>query len=131
MELSKTALDLAWAAGFFDGEGSTYINRRGGATTGGTVRVSIGHVDRRPLDRFLEAVGLGSVTGPYDHNTKRNPKHRPHYSYQVYGQNARLVLSALWPYLSGPKKEQAATVLHQLNDDGARTGRMSSGAAKE
>lgn len=110
-------MEIAWAAGFFDGEGSTYANRN-------TPRVAIGHVDRRPLDRFLAAVGVGSVTGPYDHNTKKNPKWRPHYTYQAYGDKAIKVLDALWPYLSAPKREQAERVL-------ARTGRMSSSTAKE
>ncbi len=114
--------ELAWAAGFFDGEGSARMDRRGKTPS---ARVSIGHVDRRPLDRFLCIVSAGSVTGPYHHNTKKNPNWSAYHSYQVYGKSAHNVMAMLWPFLSEPKREQWA----DINDDAAKTGRMSSSTA--
>jgi hypothetical protein len=113
--------ERAWAAGFFDGEGSTYVQRCS------TIRIAIGHVDRRPLDRFRAAVRAGNVTGPYDYNKKKNPKWACHYPYQAYGANAAWVMEQLRDFLSEPKLEQWERSVQKL--DAARTGRMSSSAA--
>ena len=53
--------ELAWAAGFFDGEGCfSYTEKaRYGVAT-------ITQADIRPLDRFKTAVRVGNVYGPYD-----------------------------------------------------------------
>jgi len=103
-------IELAWAAGFFDGEGSigTYANghlRRNG-TRGLVTRLTITQKDSRPLWRFWRAVGnLGNVT-----------QRRPDASH-LYGMYAlQLVKRAdvhqavwlLWPWLSEPKREQIA-----------------------
>ena len=52
--------ELAWAAGFFDGEGCFCFSE-----AGQYVCVSITQTEREPLDRFERAVGLGKVNGPY------------------------------------------------------------------
>src|SRR5690349_14646134 len=62
-------VELAWAAGFFEGEGCVYLapgNLRP------YLRIHIGQVDDRlPLDRFVEAVGAGRVRGPHMMKGKR------------------------------------------------------------
>src|SRR5690349_5311058 len=99
--MSTTETELAWAAGFFDGEGSSKLDRRKDRAY---ISIQIGHVEPGPLHRFRAAVGAGNVTGPYDHNSKKNPRWKPHYSYQAYGENARFVIETqLWTYLSEPK----------------------------
>lgn len=52
--------ELAWAAGFFDGEGCFSYSK-----SGQYVCVSIGQTVREPLERFKLAVGLGVIYGPY------------------------------------------------------------------
>lgn len=91
-----TELELAWAAGFFDGEGCSkhYMT------------LSVGQKDRRPLDRFAAAVGYGNVTGPYLHGHKKNGDPIYCHHWEVSGQKAVAVLRKLWPYLSEPKREQ-------------------------
>ena len=116
--------ELAWAAGFFDGEGSTKLDRRHDRAY---ISIQIGHVEPEPLRRFHAAVSAGSVTGPYAHNRRKNKRWSEYYSYQAYGKTACAVIEQLWPYLSGPKKRQW---LEKINDDAARTGRMSSSAAE-
>jgi hypothetical protein len=77
------------------------------------------------LRRFAAVVGVGNVTGPYDHNSKKNARWSSYYSYQAYGEKARFVIETqLWTWLSVPKKEQW---LEKIS--AARTGRMSSSAA--
>ena len=89
--------ELAWAAGFFDGEGCTFSNGKD------YPRLVVFQKDRRPLDRFAAAVGFGHV----------RPCHSPAirrvgFQWVVNDwQEARKVHALLWPYLSEPKCEQA------------------------
>lgn len=95
--------ERAWAAGFYDGEGCTTL------AIGPYPRASIHQIDRRPLDRFCNAVGVGKVVGP---RQPSNPRARPQWTW-VSGDWRLVVvmLSVVWDYLSGPKREQAIHVL--------------------
>ena len=92
--------EIAWAAGFFDGEGCTTI-------CGRQVRIQVKQVDPRPLERFYAAIGkVGTIR-----LEPRRGGSRPIYVW--YAQRAGVVfhvLDRLWPYLSEPKKEQAEFV---------------------
>lgn len=61
----KRLLDMAWAAGLFEGEGSAYI--RGGGRTSERIYLSleIHMTDEDVVRRFGEVVGFGTVRGPY------------------------------------------------------------------
>lgn len=89
---------LAWAAGFFDGEGSTCSKR---STRCGEMTVP--QKDPECLYRFQKAVGgLGAVDGPY------RAKTFPIYVWRLSKTfDVDCVLTALWPWLSGPKRRQA------------------------
>lgn len=106
--------DLAWAAGFFDGEG----------TIGGYSKLEEAHIcfslrvyqtERTTLERFHRAVlGIGSVVGPY-FRKDRKAHHKPAYTYDVSGhRQVQAVIAMLWPFLSQPKKEQAKKALRRL-----------------
>ena len=86
--------ELAWAAGFFDGEGCT-------TTVNGSASIVVVQKDRRPLDRFARALG-GNVGGPYGPYGKGCAMYR----WQATGKRAKEVMDLLWPFLSDPKKEQ-------------------------
>lgn len=88
--------EIAWAAGFFDGEGCTAQH------TKGYIRIYISQKGRECLDRFRESVGgLGNVYGP---------DKRGIYAYAVSRRETVFaVLNILWPYLSTPKREQAVS----------------------
>jgi hypothetical protein len=59
--------EVAWAAGFFDGEGTTGTYRDGSTTTKRCrIQISASQNDREVLDRFAMIVGVGKVGGPYD-----------------------------------------------------------------
>ncbi len=110
--------ELAWAAGFFDGEGNTYCGRIAKAkkkpyhTDPCFVSLSIAQNEVAPLIRFRDAVKLGVVCGPY--HAKRETK--PHYQWRIASQDGvRTVLRNLWPYLSEPKRRQALNALDRLN----------------
>jgi hypothetical protein len=108
--MSKSILDtheLAWASGFFDGEGSVFYRGRKRKE----LSLSIAQADRRPLDRFCQAVGIGAVRGPYQQRYKNGKL------YFVFSVNTHVrvqaIVAMLWRYLSGPKQEQAAGALRE------------------
>lgn len=93
-------IELAWAAGFFDGEGSICAWHSGYTKT---ISLEIGQVSRIPLDRFQEAVGMGNVNGPYKGKSGR----KDFYKWITNGpQNVGKVVELLLPFLCEPKKVQ-------------------------
>lgn len=97
-----TAADIAYAAGFFDGEGTIDIRRRrthGGKYERYELRLSLGQMDIRPLLRLAELFG-GSVQ-------KQNAKL---HSWVCTGPGARDFLIAVRPHLI-VKDGQADTAL--------------------
>lgn len=105
--------ELAWAAGFFDGEGCTTAN--GNPTKFGkavTVRMSVAQVEIEPLLRFACAVGYGAVRGPY--MSKGNKQ--PHFQWNVSGAECCFVLDRLWPYLGVSKMRQALSKIDRYDE---------------
>jgi hypothetical protein len=94
--------ELAWAAGFFDGEGSCCIAN--GGSKWPSLRLSIGQRDDWVLHRFRKAVGLGHINGPYERKTGGALWF---YRCQAHEEVLQVLLQ-LWPYLSPRKKEQVA-----------------------
>jgi hypothetical protein len=105
---------LAWAAGFFDGEGCSFFKKPGRSTKGNVV-VCISQKDRRVLDCFVEATGCGRVNGPYLHSG------RPMHQLMVFGAPAcQDLMVKLWPWLGEVKRDQfeaAMTTLRGQRDD--------------
>lgn len=101
------AIELAWAAGFFDGEGNFRWNqgapRPNRTRTYGTLRAQLAQIDRRVLDRFCGAVGVGKVRGPYLKKGRGNPDY---FVYSASGREAVHVFNVLEPYLSPIKQAQ-------------------------
>lgn len=90
--------DLAWAAGFFDGEGSVNIKSQGKTVV---LSVHVAQVDRRPLDKLVRCFG-GKVYGPYKSN---NPRHSDHYQWVLSSHNAYKFLVKVAPYLVNKREE--------------------------
>jgi hypothetical protein len=93
---------LAWAAGFYDGEGCT----SGSANKVGKFQVHVVVVqkDIRVLVKFQTIVGVGTIYGPY--------KSTNCYRFDAYGfEKAQAVVCMLWPWLSEIKREQAKGAL--------------------
>lgn len=118
--------ELAWAAGFFDGEG--YIgcvkHSRYKGMTYMRLSCTIAQIDRRVLDRFQAAVGVGIVRGPYT-NGKTT-------SFQ-YSTGSTKAIWQVWtllkPYLSPVKSEQfeAALAAMEAYRRGAHDRRVENG----
>jgi hypothetical protein len=99
--------ELAWAAGFFDGEGCI-THRRDRAWI--SIAMSVSQSDRQPLDRFQRAVGgIGVVRGPY---RQKASHHKPYWVWSTDNQErSQAVIGMLWKWLSEPKRADAERVL--------------------
>lgn len=101
--MTSSECDLAWAAGLFDGEGSTstYIPK-GKTYTRRQMAVSQGGLPAQVpavLTRFKSLVGVGNITGPYEGL----------YYWKTTRKDAvDLAGALLWPYLSNVKRAQFA-----------------------
>jgi hypothetical protein len=111
-------VELAWCAGFFDGEGST-VRKSASGTNRAQIELGISQNDRRVLDRFAAAVGAGRIGGPYGH--------RLMFQYRLGGYDAVLAaMVALWPYLGEQKQEQFRSAVQWLYEQGGPGRRGSS-----
>ena len=104
--------ERAWAAGFFDGEGSTSVCRDKRPGRKVACSLSIEQTDMRPLVRFKDAVGW---RGNIVQRAPRAPRRKT--LYRIYMTNARTVatMQALWPWLSEPKREQFLRVCREVD----------------
>src|SRR5256885_8714165 len=92
--------ELAWAAGFFDGEGWVGTGLRSGRRY---PRLAVAQKDRRALERFQAAVSVGHIHGPNPHGHKN-----PLYQYETNGcHRVRAVIAMLWTWLGPVKRAQA------------------------
>jgi hypothetical protein len=104
--------DLAWAAGFFDGEGTV-----GYTEAGGYVGVSIEQISLEPLRLFRDVVGVGHFNGPYVRGGNGRWTKREIYYFKAYRQAEVIrVVRALWPYLGTIKQAQALDAMRQCPD---------------
>jgi len=105
--------ELAWAAGFFDGEGSMspHIDKRPGRRP--SLQLEIEQTSQQPLERFRRAVGQGGrITLRKPRAVTRKPLWRLHY----YGPAAFEVARLLYPYLCQPKQEQIRRAIRVVED---------------
>jgi hypothetical protein len=112
MPLLPDREELAWAAGFFDGEGCfSYSERaRYGVAT-------IGQTDIRALERFRGAVGLGNIYGPYDYRYPGRMSKRPWWNYRAHRrEHVQAIVAMLWFKLGPIKREQARAVLRHYRN---------------
>lgn len=101
-------IELAWAAGFFDGEGCINLMKRKNGNKP-TLQLAIGQsYSKETLERFYQAVGnIGKVYGPYK---PKNPNHGIQWKYRAHGDEARKVVALLEPYLCTAKLDKYSQV---------------------
>jgi hypothetical protein len=94
--------ELAWAAGFFEGEGSI-------TQSNGRPLLQVRNNDPAPLHRFRRAVQAGKVYGPYTTRTRMSRK--PFWQWAATGCDGLDVLRMLSPWLSERRLGQAFDML--------------------
>ena len=89
-----TEFDIAWVAGFLEGEGTF------GYYTS-TPRVTAPQVQKEPLEK-LQALFGGSITLRNNQNI---------WAWNVYGKTARELMNTMYPHMSTRRREQISQAL--------------------
>jgi hypothetical protein len=100
--------ELAWAGGFFDGEGSTCLDKH---RTHADFFVPVLYVPQAAADgiapelvRLQKAIGFGTISGL----RKSKPPRKPYRRWRVFTiDKVFLALHMLWPFIGSAKREQA------------------------
>lgn len=98
-----TTAEIAWTAGFLEGEGSFYSGYAAGDNTVAS-QVSAGQRQREPLTR-LQAMFGGSIC------CRKSGKSAGMYAWKVTGQRARGLAMTLYPLLSPRRRAQVRAML--------------------
>lgn len=103
-EISTRREHLAWAAGFFDGDG---------CFSGASSRIAtITQTDARILRRFQHVVGLGNIYGPYLSGVQDSWSHQPAFQWRTNTfEHTQALAGMLWFMLGSAKKQQAVGTL--------------------
>ena len=112
-----TSEELAWAGGFFDGEGSSYLtkHRTHDGYMNAAVEVRQSGWDGVPvvLQRFHVALGgMGHLNGPHAYDWADAPVSR--WKCEA-GDDVQLVIHRLMPFIGTVKRNQAVRVLAMIN----------------
>lgn len=100
-------LDIAWAAGLFEGEGCIIANRN---ARGGKVRLQVvlGSTDRDIVERYAKIV---NASRPVLKQEQRSEKHRTFYVCGIYGRESLPVLEMFLPFLGERRRAKALEAL--------------------
>lgn len=107
--------DLAWAAGFIDGEGCITIRRYrvpGGRNLAYQVAIVVANTHRESVEKVCAILGVGKIF-----ILKKDaslPYLLPSWQYHANAQQAKQVLTKIYPYLV-TKKRDADIALEYLN----------------
>lgn len=100
--------ELAWAAGFYEGDGTIGCYGKGHG-----LHMKVVQVDPEPALKFHEVVGVGRISGPI-HQPSHTPNQRPYFMWRVSSfEHVQAVVAMLWPWLSCRRKDQARKALAQ------------------
>jgi hypothetical protein len=104
--------ELAWAAGFFDGEGCTgFYSHSGDGDKHKRMKLvmSIAQINRETLEKFNRIIGGYGRICTYK---TTNVNWKPRWQLAINGlKNCQFVITLLWQWLSEPKRKQAEEAL--------------------
>lgn len=101
-------LQIAYAAGLFDGEGTVTLGRGSNPKAFRRIQLSVSSTDQCLCEVFLELFGFGHIQT----KTHRLPdKWSQAYEYRVTGVKALEALSIIYPYVRCPKKKSRIELL--------------------
>ena len=106
-----TETDVAWAAGFFEGEGCIKATKKGRFDA-----ISLNNTDKDVIERFVDIVNYGNVNGPYKSGgRKHKPTYKPHWAW-VVGKKSEVkrILEMFLPYLGKRRRQRAEQALYHL-----------------
>lgn len=98
--------DLAWAAGFLEGEGSFYQSGGAKRRHRGTAYVVAYQVNKQPVQRLL------SVLGGALHQRQARGKAQPVWVWRASGSRARGIIMTLFAFMSDKRQTQMRDALN-------------------
>lgn len=110
IKLCSRLAELAWLAGFFDGEGWIDLALSRGNPT---LHVAIKNTDLTALERCQAITGVGSI-----HSTKSKTK--PTWTWRVCGSKAQAVLRWLRPLLTCKASQADVVVAYPIGHPGKK-----------
>ncbi len=100
----RTREQLAWAAGFFEGEGCVSKGKH-------SRFIAINNTDLSMLERFHEALGVGVVRGPYGPYANGVSK-KPYWTWSASNfEERQAAIAMLWEWLSERRRVQVVACL--------------------
>lgn len=106
--------ELAWAAGFVDGEGCFSVTKVG--ETRVTPKFRVSQTELQPLERLVGALGDLKINGPYQRRAGSLGK-KPYWVIACQGKRWWALVDQLWPYLSEPKRLQIKKVAKAVDGE--------------
>ena len=105
-------IELAWAAGFWDGEGclTTVDNGKGNRYP----QINISQAHPEVLVRFHKAMGVGAIHGPYE--TKKENWSEMYYYRVSHRQDQEIVIENLYDRVCSVKRQQIDRIMSQVKD---------------
>jgi hypothetical protein len=106
--------ELAWAAGFLEGEGTFHVQGRSRKTTGynGVPSISAVQVQKWPVERLQEILG-GRIYHCAKVQDRWSSKRQPYWKWTMAGRAAAGVMLTIYPYLS-PKRQQQCDAVFRI-----------------
>lgn len=98
--MKRTPYMLGWAAGFYEGEGSSFYS-----ATARSHRIVINQVEREPLERMVQYFG-GHIHAIPPHGMSK-----PSWRWQCYGARARGIMLTFYALLSQKRQAQIRKVI--------------------
>ena len=108
--------ELAWSAGFFDGEGSVSIARATKQNLG-SLAVAVSQIDREPLDWMA-----GEWGGRVRRVTGKRADQREAWVWTIYANQALAFLTAIEPHIRLDRNRERIALAREFQE-GARFGR--------
>jgi hypothetical protein len=106
----RTREELAWAAGFYDGEGCAHLAKQSKGSR--MPQLCVVQTRDELLHRLSRIFGFGSVTKHSRSTTYSTAPGVQLYRWQIYGfQKVQATIAMMWPWLSEYRRSQAEGVL--------------------
>jgi hypothetical protein len=105
--------EIAWAAGFIDGEGCFSAIKGWDKTKYSKVHLKVVQVEPEALHRLVDILG-GFVSGP-----QNPPSHRgkPYYTYTLTWNACKRAVPVLWPYLTSATRQKWTGAIDRVNQN--------------
>jgi hypothetical protein len=120
--------EIIWAAALFEGEGCfcwVKVPNRNNPNRKdySYCQASLHTTDKDVLERFVKAVGIGVVNGPYVYKDKKVPNRKPSWYWSIRGfERVQAIGAMFWPWLGIRRKTTFKEIManeHQLRPAGA------------